>query len=416
MSPRTLSSSRHGHSLTTTKGYLGNVGLTGCGAHCRCRRLTPATPVRRYALGGRTMLIAPFTTVGSRLAAGSSVLLLLALPIVDGLVEKQNVRSALFCLAAILIGGSLGWVAGDALRHSSPVGQIITAAALLLLVVAGLLLPIWNALKAPDEWSAALLHDMFMQPWLNPAFTGATRYALVAFALTSVVASLSSDGVPAPDPRTPQPEDEEYKKSLAGRYDRMRAVGAVISAGGAGIGAVTLVIGVWQLGVAEDRWRKEVTIRAIAGESVDQPFISRHCLGALNALGDAQINSVLVREETNLDPKQFEYVGRCFADHEDVEGKYLQKDKHILTRKGAALLAQRVNYTITKDGWIANLLRTKIADKDLVRGEIGERICRYDKLLVPRLSKIEVPGYPGKYVIGKEDPLLWLVQLPGFCP
>jgi hypothetical protein len=162
-----------------------------------------------------------------------------------------------------------------------------------------------------------------------------------------------------------------------------------------------------------------VTIRAIGDESLDKPFISRHCLQAVNSLDDPQLQLLSQRKPVELTEINTELVRRCFADHDDIEQeKFFRKlndsDRAMLLPKGAALLAQRVNYTLVKDGLIASLLKYRIANKALVTSELHARLCEYDRPIVLRLSKLSIADVPRKYLFNEGDTLLWLVS-SDFC-
>ena len=198
----------------------------------------------------------------------------------------------------------------------------------------------------------------------------------------------------------------------------MTAWGTVGSAAGTGVAVLALGFALVQLAIAENRWQKEVTIRAISDENVDKPFASRHCLQALNALDETQLNELTKREKVVLQESQKEFVRRCFADQDEGDRKkFYDQDESgawFLKEKGSALLAQRVNYTLDKDGLIASLLKYRIGDRALVTSELRSRLCRYDKPLVERLNKTPLPDYPGTTVYSKEDSLIWLVR-SNFC-
>ena len=157
---------------------------------------------------------------------------------------------------------------------------------------------------------------------------------------------------------------------------------------------------------------------AISDENVDKPFASRHCLQALNALDENQLNDLTKREKVVLQETQKEFVRRCFADQDEGDRKKFydldENNRWTLKERGSALLAQRVNYTLDKDGLIASLLKYRIGDRALVTSELRSRLCRYDKPLVERLNKTPLPDYPGTTVYSKEDSLIWLVR-SNFC-
>jgi hypothetical protein len=201
----------------------------------------------------------------------------------------------------------------------------------------------------------------------------------------------------------------------------MLARRTLAGAGAPGVPVLALGFGLVQLMRAENRWQTEITVNVISQENADKPYTSRHCLQALNSLDGEQLRSLSQREPVALQEQQKDFMRRCFADQDPKQRELLyvagapDPKTGTLTEKGAALLAQRVNYTLIRDSLIASLLKYRMGDRGLVNSELRARLCGYDKLIVERLSKVDLPDYPGKTIFDEEDSLHWLVVKSGFC-
>ncbi len=363
------------------------------------------------------------STRGSRFAAGSLLLLLMvALPLVVAIVEDDALQWGLFYAIALLAGCGIGWIVGDAFANSGAGGRTLVACGVLLVACVCFALPAYRIARTTGQFDLpSLSYALFGSPLQSGSVTGVVSYAAITFLLTTLIAAVAArGGAPAVSVETSgrPPDDAAARRAVELRYAAMTAWGTVGSAAGTGVAVLALGFALVQLAIAENRWQKEVTIRAISDENVDKPFASRHCLQALNALDETQLNDLTKREKVVLQESQKEFVRRCFADQDESDRKRFydqdESGRWILKEKGSALLAQRVNYTLDKDGLIASLLKYRIGDRALVTSELRSRLCRYDKPLVERLNKTPLPDYPGTTVYSKEDSLLWLVR-SNFC-
>lgn len=364
------------------------------------------------------MFISAFSTRGSKWAGSSATLLLLfGLPLVGSVVDDEPLQTGLFYSVALLVGCGLGWLAGDAFGNSTTLGKIEVAGGVVAVLLLGLALPAYKIFQEVGQLEFGLLvFRLFGLPLQSGSVTGAVSYGIVAFFLVALISALVVPGHPDLLPNREDPVRRVHDTER--RYNAMIAWGTVGSACGTAVAVLALGFGVVQLTLAESRWQKEVAIKAVGDESIDKPYISRHCLGALNKFSDAQVLQVSKRDSVKLSAEQEKYVRRCFADQAEADRMKLHVDEDKgdvrLTAMGSALLAQRVNYTLGKDGLVASLLKYKIADKAIITSELKVRLCSHDKPLVERLSKIELPGYPGTHIYDKDDSLFWLVT-SNFC-
>ena len=308
------------------------------------------------------------STRGSRFAAGSLLLLLMvALPLVIAVVEDDALQWGLSYAIALLIGCGIGWITGDAFANSNAGGRTLVACGVLLVVCVCLVLPAYRIARTAGQFDvASLSYTLFGSPLQNGSATGVVSYAAIAFLLTAMIAAIAARGgvhAGTTEAAASAPDDEAIRRAQDRRYAALTAWGTVGSAAGTGVAVLGLGFALVQLAIAENRWQKEVTIRAISEENVDKPFASRHCLQALNALDDTQLNDITKRERVVLVENQKDLVRRCFADQDEGDRKKFydqdETSRWILKEKGAALLAQRVNYTLDKDSLIASLLNTK---------------------------------------------------------
>ena len=352
------------------------------------------------------MFIAAFHTRGSKAAAAvTALLLVLCVPAINGIVQDPITQSSLVLIVAVLIGAALGWIAGDAIVHSGAAGRVVTALGVVVVTVLGLFPPLSSLMKI-DNLSDLRLYflDMFALPLPEGGATTAIRYATIAFVLVTLIALLFSPRVALLEN---QPRADDAKGTM------WNALGSVAT-------ALTLLLGLHTFIISQVRWQQEVTIRAIAEENADKPYASRHCLEALFKLDNGQLDRLYVRENVTLQSGQADFIRRCFADHDgpDQEKLYVKAGgaaaDPLLTSKGAALLAQRVNYTLTKDGLIASLLRYKIGDKVLVTTELKGRLCGIERDLVQRMSETRL-GDPPRLIYDDNDSLYWLVVTSDFC-
>ena len=285
------------------------------------------------------------STRGSRFAAGSLLLLLMvALPLVVAIVEDDALQWGLFYAIALLAGCGMGWIVGDAFANSGAGGRTLVACVCFVL-------PAYRIARATGQFDLpSLSYALFGSPLQSGSVTGVVSYAAINFLLTTLIAAVAArGGAPAVSAETsgPPPDDEAARRAVELRYAAMTAWGTVGSAAGTGVAVLALGFALVQLAIAENRWQKEVTIRAISDENVDKPFASRHCLQALNALDETQLNELTKREKVVLQESQKEFVRRCFADQDEGDRKRFydqdESSRWILKEKGSALLAQRVN-------------------------------------------------------------------------
>jgi hypothetical protein len=95
-----------------------------------------------------------------------------------------------------------------------------------------------------------------------------------------------------------------------------------------------------------------------------------------------------------LTEEQATAVAQCFADFdENQKSSAYEKSAdngvmQILTPRGSALLAQRVNYALDKDSLVASLINNSVADRRLLIDQYGQRLCLWKKPVVFRVEQI----------------------------
>jgi hypothetical protein len=362
-----------------------------------------------------------FSTTGSRAAGGSLMLLLLiSLALINGFEADEALQWSLFYMVAALAGCALGWIAGDTFANSSAFGRVAVGIGVLVVTAVGLLLPALRQVREAGSFDLVeLFYNLLGRHVQSGSTAGVAAYTTVAFLLAAIVAGIvARKGDHAPPPaRASDASALAAATSLDRRHQAMIAWGTIGSAVGTGVAVLALGFGLVQLMIAENRWQKEVTVNVLSQENADKPYTSRHCLQALNSLDGEQLKQLSQREPVVLQEQQRDFMRRCFADQEPKQRELLYSagTPVTLTEKGAALLAQRVNYTLIKDSLIASLLKYRMGDRGLVNSELRARLCGYDKLIVERLSKVDLPDYPGKTIFDEEDSLHWLVVKSGFC-
>lgn len=135
------------------------------------------------------MFLQPFTTGQSKVAAGGMILLLLALPIINSLLDNERLTLVLNYIVAILIGCALGWVAGDAFTHASNKGKAVTAVASVVIAILTNIGPVTKALRdAGQSQQGSFLYELFVRPFQRGSVTGSFQYATLAFLLTMLLA------------------------------------------------------------------------------------------------------------------------------------------------------------------------------------------------------------------------------------
>ena len=159
------------------------------------------------------------------------------------------------------------------------------------------------------------------------------------------------------------------------------------------VGGGALLFAAYQYYDSRQQAKIDVAIRMIADPAPEIPYITQHCLSAGNDLEVSGLKKVHNRERVPFtSDAQTISVGKCLADLEKKDREEVYDSDNgrpiALTPKGAALLAQRMNHALDKDEFISNLINNRIADRDLLLGEFGWRLCNLDKPLADKLLEV----------------------------
>jgi uncharacterized membrane protein YqiK len=141
------------------------------------------------------------------------------------------------------------------------------------------------------------------------------------------------------------------------------------------ITAAGLFVAIFQIFVENGRARRQAALELLMESSRSRPVNSGPSVRLMAALEQEQFESVVRRHETELKNDQYEHALKCFSDKTDIELKDLL-DNNILTRKGAALLAVRINRVIDGDEAIAIAINHKAADQAMLLDAVRESFSR----------------------------------------
>jgi hypothetical protein len=198
-----------------------------------------------------------------------------------------------------------------------------------------------------------------------------------------------SDAVTDASAGTEERNGSWWRRTRERRYEWMRAYGPASSGLG---GIITAIAFFW---VILGQFEKNTAVQALLEMNRGpQPFISLHCLTALDTFDDDQLLQLHKRERILITDNQTVWISRCFADKEADESRFIvkannaDKNETRLTRMGAALLAERANQVVDKDQIVALLRVEGVMYRRLIFPEQHHRICHLDKSLFEKTRRI----------------------------
>ena len=159
------------------------------------------------------------------------------------------------------------------------------------------------------------------------------------------------------------------------------------------VGGGALFFAAYQYYDSRQQAKIDVAIRVIADQGPEIPYIPQHCLSAGNDLKVEGLKKLHDRERVPFTSVEQDILpkGVSLTSTGRIVRRYIFSDNGrpiALTPKGAALLAQRLNYALDKDEFISNLIMNRIGDKNLLLKEFGWRLCNLDKPLADKLLEV----------------------------
>jgi hypothetical protein len=129
------------------------------------------------------------STPQSRVSAKVVIGALVITPVVNTLLGNTVCLHVVNYLIAVVVGGGIGWVAGDAFTQSSTLGKVITGISAAVVPLITNLVAISKALQeAGQTQEGSLLYELFVKPFQNPTFLAALQYGSLAFIIVFVLA------------------------------------------------------------------------------------------------------------------------------------------------------------------------------------------------------------------------------------
>lgn len=152
-----------------------------------------------------------------------------------------------------------------------------------------------------------------------------------------------------------------------------------VSAIAESITAAGIFVILFQVWVDQKRSRNEAALRLLIEAWRNRPVNSRHSLAFVASLDGGQFKALFRRQEFNINKNQIEQALSCFSDRGITELNELYSDGKV-TRKGASLLAQRVNSVLDQDEAIVIALNRHVADSKMILAaferSIGDNVKR----------------------------------------
>lgn len=142
------------------------------------------------------------------------------------------------------------------------------------------------------------------------------------------------------------------------------------------------------------------TLQLIVDLDKSRPQNSRFCrcalLSLLEASDEKPLRDLTAREQVTLDRQVSPLVDRCLSDVAEAERKELVRGETeiVLTRRGAAYFADRVNRIMSLDDDVAFAVNTRLVRRELVTLSLLQNMAVSKSVADAYHARFGVVGYP----------------------